>query len=65
MSAKYASLHNHISSNKNANRELFLLKRFLFPPKVQKGAKELVLVIAISLLHGGDAHVENPYFHND
>ena len=43
---------------------LFLLIRSLFPRKVQKDVKELILMIAISLQHGeGNVHVESPYFH--
>ena len=53
MSAKYASLHNHVSSNKNAaNGEFIFRKKFLFPHEVQKGVKELVLVIAVSFQQG-------------
>ena len=43
---------------------LFQQKRFLFPRKVQKGGKELVFEITISLQRGeGDIHVENSYFY--
>ena len=64
-SAKYASLHNHISSNKNsANGSSFLSRSVLFLHGVQIGIKELVLVTAILFLHGEeDDHAANPYFH--
>ena len=65
MPAKYASLHNHISSKKMLPKgSIFLLRRFLFPREVREGVKELALVIVISLQHGEkDIHAENSCFH--
>ena len=61
MSAKYPSLHNHISSNKNAtNGEFISSKKIFFSREVQKGVKEIVHVIAI-LLQCGEGNIENPY----
>ena len=60
ISAKYASLHNYILSNKNpANGEFICHKSVLFLHGVQIGQKELILVTVILLLHGEDNHDAN------
>ena len=51
-------------SHDAAKQDIFLFKRFLFPRQAQKGMKEVVLLIAISLQHEeGDVDVDNPCFH--
>ena len=64
LSAKYASLHCHVLSNKScAKGTLFLSKSILFVLGVQIGEKELILMALILLLHGEDNDAVNPYFH--
>ena len=67
MLAKYASLHNHISSNKNAaNGEFIFPKRIFVFLQSSKRCKRTRPRDSHPLQREEEnVHVENPYFYND